>query len=148
MKGVKSFALLGRLWVPLVVVVSCVISGFAVYRLHGIFGSDQAALTGGGRPERIVHISPKRVTYELFGPAKSSGMISYLDEHTQPQKASFDTLPWSHTITTTLPSVFANIIAQGDSASLGCRIIVNGEIREERTSTKVSAQAFCLVKAA
>ncbi|MBN7548409.1 MmpS family transport accessory protein [Mycobacteroides abscessus] len=148
MKGVKGFALLGRLWVPLVVVVSCVVGGFAVYRLHGVFGSDQAALIGGGRSERIVHISPKSVTYELFGPVKSSGMISYLDEHAQPQKASFDMLPWSHTITTTLPSVFANIIAQGDSASLSCRITVNGKIREEQTSTKPSAQAFCLVKAA
>ncbi|TDZ90260.1 MmpS family transport accessory protein [Mycobacteroides salmoniphilum] len=148
MKAVKGFALLGRVWVPLIVVVSSIVGGFAVYRLHGIFGSDQATLIGGGRPERIVHISPKRVTYELFGPTKSSGMISYLDEHAQPQKASFNTLPWSHTINTTLPSVFANIVAQGDSDSLSCRIVVNGSVRDEQTSRKVSAQAFCLVKAA
>ncbi len=139
---------LARAWVPIVVALSCALGGFAVYRLHGIFGSDQDSLVNGGVSERIVRISPKAVTYEIFGPEDTSGIISYLDENAQPQRASFNRLPWSRTITTTIPTVFANIIAQGDSSSLGCRITVNGRVREVQSSAKVDAQVFCLVKSA
>ncbi len=76
------------------------------------------------------------------------GSISYLDENAQPQRADFTSLPWSFQVTTTLPSMFANLVAQGDSNSIRCRITVNGEVREDQSSTGHDAQAFCLVKAA
>ena len=44
--------------------------------------------------------------------------------------------------------MFANLVAQGDSDTIGCRITVNGELREDESSTGHDAQAFCLVKAA
>ncbi len=75
-------------------------------------------------------------------------MISYVDEHAQSQEARFSTLPWTVTLTTTLPSVFANIIAQGDSPELGCRITVNGDVRDQQSVNGTDATAFCLVKAA
>lgn len=56
------------------------------------------------------------------------------------------TLPWSYTITTTLPAVFANVVAQGDSNSIGCRITVNGVVKDERIVNEVRAYTFCLDK--
>jgi len=37
-------------------------------------------------------------------------------------------------------------VAQGNSSTIGCRITVDGELKDERTSTGVNAQTFCLVK--
>jgi Mycobacterium membrane protein len=95
-----------------------------------------------------VPFNPKHVLYEVIGPVGTAGSISYLDENAQPHRADFTTLPWSHLVTTTLPTMFANIVAQGDSDTIRCRITVNGEVREDQTSTMQAAQVFCLVKAA
>lgn len=137
---------LARIWLPLVIVVVVGVGGVIINRFHGVFGSGQE--TGGGRAENIVSTVPKYVTYEVYGPAGTAGMISYVDEHAQSQEARFSTLPWTVTLTTTLPSVFANIIAQGDSSELGCRITVNGDVRDQQSVNGTDATAFCLVKAA
>ena len=73
--------------------------------------------------------------------------INYLDLDAQPQIARDVPLPWSLTLTTTAPAASANIVAQGDTDTIGCRITVNGELRM-KTSTGVNAQTFCLVKSA
>jgi hypothetical protein len=44
--------------------------------------------------------------------------------------------------------MFANLVAQGDSDTISCRISVNGEVREHQSATGTDPQAFCLVKAA
>ena len=41
-----------------------------------------------------------------------------------------------------------NLVAQGDSDSVGCRIVVNGVIKAETMSHEVNAFTFCLLKAA
>lgn len=138
-----------RAWVPLVLVVALAVGGVSVYRMHGIFGSQTAnGSMGGVGADQIVPFNPKHVLYEVFGPAGTVGSISYLDANAQPQRADFTTLPWSHMVTTTLPSMFANLVAQGNSDTIGCSISVNGEVRENQSSTGQDAQAFCLVKAA
>jgi MmpS family membrane protein len=135
-------------WIPLVLVVALALSGFTIYRMHGIFGSHQSAGAGGSGADKIVQFNPKRVLYEVYGPSGTIGSVSYLDENAKPQRADFTSLPWSFQVTTTLPSMFANLVAQGDSDSIGCRITVNGEVREHQLATGTEAQAFCLVKAA
>jgi Mycobacterium membrane protein len=137
----------GRMWVLVVVVAATVIGGFIIFRLHGVFGSDRGA-SGEIHTENIVSTIPKFVVYEVDGPAGTTGMVSYIDEHSQSQQERFTTLPWSHTLVTTVPSVFANVVAQGDSSELRCRITVNGEVREQQSATGGDAAAFCLVKAA
>lgn len=140
---------LTRAWVPLVLAVVLALGGFTVYRMHGIFGSQTANdRSGGGGADEIVPFNPKRVLYEVFGPEGAVGSISYLDEDAQPQRADFTTLPWSYMVTTTLPSMFADVVAQGSSDTIGCRITVNGEVRDTQSSTGGEAQVFCLVKAA
>jgi hypothetical protein len=137
-----------RLWIPIVIAVACFIGGSAVYRLHGLFGADSAALVGGARSEKIIEINPKNITYQLFGPPNSSGTISFLDGNSQPRTANFAALPWQLTVNTTLSAMVANIVAQGNSDSLGCRIIVNGYVRDEHSSTELNAATYCLVKSA
>jgi hypothetical protein len=135
-------------WIPLVLVVALALSGFTIFRMHGIFGSHLSAGAGGGGADQIVPFNPKRVLHEVYGPSGTVGSISYLDENAQPQRADFTTLPWSFMVTTTLPSMFANLVAQGDSDTIGCRITVNGEVRENQSVDGHHPQAFCLVKAA
>ena len=46
------------------------------------------------------------------------------------------------------PAASANVTSQGDSNNIGCRITVNGVVRDEKVSHEVNAQTFCLVKSA
>lgn len=142
----KFRAALQRLWIVLVIVPVAAVGSLVIYRFHGVFGSDaQTSAHSGGE---IVSTVPKYVTYEIYGPAGTSGMVSYVDERAESKEARFDTLPWSLTLTTTQPSVFANVMAQGDSGELGCRITVNGELRDSQQSDGHAAATFCVVKAA
>ena len=58
------------------------------------------------------------------------------------------TIPWSFPIETTLSAVVANVVAQGNSESLGCRIVVNGVVRDELLVNSHNAETTCLVKSA
>lgn len=138
---------LKRAWVPLVVVVAVALGGEAVMRLRGVFGSDPIFTATGSSAEPLLASHIKRVTYEVFGPSGTTGSVSYLDKNAQPEQADFSTLPWNLTITTTVPAVIASVVAQGNSDDIGCRISVNGEVKDERSTAGPHAQISCLVKA-
>ncbi|EID10538.1 membrane transporter [Mycobacterium xenopi RIVM700367] len=142
------FTFLKRAWIPLIVVVAVTIGGIAVVRLRGVFGSDEVFRWRGSGSGVIESINIKHVTYEVFGPIDTAGIVSYLNERAQPEEANFTSLPWTYTVTTTTPAVIANVVVQGNSDSIGCRITVDGEVKDEQSSTDHHAQAFCLVKAA
>jgi hypothetical protein len=139
---------LKRTWVPLVVVVAVALGGVAVSRLRGVFGSDAIFTATGSSAEPLEPSHEKRVTYEIYGPSDTTGSVSYLDKKAQPEQTSFTSLPWTFTITTTVPAVIASVVAQGNSDSIGCRITVNGELKDERSTAGRHAQTSCLVKAA
>ncbi|MDT5371579.1 MAG: hypothetical protein QOC62_6010 [Mycobacterium sp.] len=138
---------IGRLWIPVVMAVVLAVGGFTVFRLHGVFGSNMYA-PDLGNAAAIVQFNPKRVFYEIFGPAGTVADLNYLDADAQPHRLDAVALPWSLMIETTLTAVTANIVAQGDSANIGCRITVNGQVRDERSVDSHNAQTFCLVKSA
>ena len=140
--------ILKRAWVPLVVVAAVVLGGVAVSRLRGVFGSDEIFAATGSNAEPLEPSHLKHVTYEVFGPGDTAGSVSYLDKSARPEQANFTSLPWTYTITTTVPAVIANVVAQGNSDNLGCRITVNGEVKDEQSSAGHHAQTSCLVKAA
>jgi hypothetical protein len=142
----SAYGLVRRFWVVLVVVVALVVAGLVVGRLRTYFGSDVPGSVGGG--DAIVAFNPKLVIYEVVGPETATGAVSYLDSNGQSHQDRFDALPWSVTITTTDPGIFANVVAQGDSQTLGCRIVVNGKVTAEQHAQGRDAQAFCLDKAA
>ena len=127
----------------LVVVVVVAVAGLCVYRLHGIFGSHTTS-TAGGFSDETAPFNPKHVVVEVFGPPDTVASINYLDVNAQPQRVDDTALPWSYDVTTTEPAVFANIVAQGDSDSIGCRIINDGAVKDERSVKTLNAYPFCL----
>ncbi|BBZ23062.1 MmpS family transport accessory protein [Mycolicibacter hiberniae] len=137
-----------RAWVPVVVTLAALAGTVAVVNLRGAFGSDEIFRWDGSGSRPIASINEKRIVYEIFGPDGSTGGVSYLNEQTQPVEARFTQLPWTYTITTTSPAVIGNVVAQGDGEAIGCRITVNGAIKDEHLATGHHAQVFCLVKAA
>lgn len=139
---------LKRAWVPLVVVVAIALGGIAVDRLRGVFGSEKIFSATESSAEPLVPSYVKQVTYEVYGPSDTTGSVSYLNKLAQPEQANFSSLPWTYTLTTTVPAVIANVVAQGNSDNIGCRITVNGEIKDEQFAAGHHAQTSCLVKAA
>jgi hypothetical protein len=142
------FTFLKRAWVPLIVVAAVAAGGLGVERLRGVFGSEEVFSQTRSGAQMIVPFHVKRVTYEVFGPSDTAGSVSYLNKDAEPEQASFTNLPWSYTVTTTIPAVIANLVAQGDSDRIGCRITVNGDVKDQQSSSGHHAQIFCLVKAA
>lgn len=132
---------------PVIVVVAAAGGTLGVLQLRSVFGSDKVFSQPSGT-ENIVSVNVKQVTYEIFGPPSTAGGVSFLDENAESHSVQFTSLPWAHTLTTTIPAVTAYVVAQGNSPNIGCRITVNGVVREEQSSDGHDAQTFCLVKAA
>ena len=136
-------------WLPLVVVAAVVFGVFLIDRLHGVFGSDnEITREGSGIANDAKPFNPKRVTYEVFGPAGADATINYLDLSSNPQSLKQVPLPWSVTLTTTSPAITPILLAQGNAEAIGCRIIVDGKVKDEKSADGVDAFTFCQVKSA
>ncbi len=145
--GVPIFRGLRRLWIPLVILVVIGAGGFTVSRLHGIFGNEHRLSYADTRTGEAKAYNPKHVTYEVFGPPGTMATISYFDVNVNPQRVDAS-LPWSLDIETNSASMVGNIAAQGDGDSIGCRILVDGVVKAEKTTHEVNAFTSCLMKAA
>jgi Mycobacterium membrane protein len=137
---------LGQRWMLLVAVAVIAVAGFAVHRLHGIFASQDVVSTPNNSANEIVPFNPKHVVIEVFGPPGTVATITYLDINAQPQRADAATLPWAYDTTTTQPTVFVNVSAQGDSDSIGCRIKIDDVVKDERSVNTLNALTYCLDK--
>ncbi|MGV0039095.1 MmpS family transport accessory protein [Mycobacterium colombiense] len=146
MKSFSIAPLLKRGWMVLVAVLVVALAGSGIYRLHGILWSHNSTSANSGLSNEIVPFNPKQVVLEVFGAPGATATINYLDVNAQPQQVKDAPLPWSFTITTTEPAVIGNVVAQGNGDTLGCRITVNGEVKDQRTVNKVDAYTFCLDK--
>lgn len=135
-----------RMWLPALVVFAVVVGVLSVSQLRSVFGSDGAIVTPIDA-DTAESFNPKVVTYEIFGTG-SSATISYADLDGKPQRTGEVSLPWTLTLETTLPSVTANVMAQGDGQSISCRVTVDDEVKDERTADGMNAATYCLVKAA
>jgi hypothetical protein len=132
----------------IVAVIVVAVTGFSVYRLHGIFGSNNTVSRPSAESLENTNYDPKRVLFEVFGTPGSVATINYLDVQAQPQRVDNAPLPWSHPLTTTDPTLFADLRAQGDGSTIGCRITVNGVVKDERSSSNVNGYIACLDKSA
>ena len=130
----------------LVAIVVVAVAGFAVYRLNGVFGSQDVTSTPSGGANEIVPFNPKHVVLEVFGPPDTIATVTYLDANAQPQRVDAATLPWAYDTTTTQPAVFGNVAAQGDSDSIGCRIKIDDVVKDEKTVNIRDAYTSCLDK--
>lgn len=137
-----------RTWIPLVILVVVIVGGLTVHRIRGFFGSENRPSYSDTNLENSKPFNPKHLTYEIFGPPGTVADISYFDVNSEPQRVDGAVLPWSLHITTNDAAVMGNIVAQGNSDSIGCRITVDGKVRAERVSNEVNAYTYCLVKSA
>jgi len=140
------YRLLKKTWIPLTIVVVVALGAYAILRVRdSTTHHDTTTAEGSGITENF---NPKHITYEVTGSGGTAN-LNYLDENGQPHLVENATLPWSYTIVTTLPSMSANIMAQGSRnvAGLGCRVVVDDEVRDERSSgDHIKPFIYCLVK--
>lgn len=140
--------ILRKLWIPLLILVVVGAGGYTVSRLHGIFGSEELNTYAGTQTEERPPHDPKQIIYEVFGPPGTVANISYFDVEAEPQLVRGASLPWSLQFDVTEATAMVNIVAQGDANSIGCRITVDDEVKEERVDHGVSAFTYCLLRAA
>ncbi|MCV7439457.1 MmpS family transport accessory protein [Mycobacterium seoulense] len=135
-----------RMWLLLAVIAIAGVASFGIYRLHSMFGVHGHPVVRVKADLDDPLFDPKRVTYEVFGPA-ATARIAYLDPDARVQRLEDIPLPWSETLTTTLTSVTVNLLAQSNGGEIGCRIKVNGATKDERSETGPKALTFCQVNA-
>ncbi len=138
---------LKRVWIPLVVVAVLGAGAFSVLRVREAVSTEPrpyANATFSDAKQSTV----KSVVYQVFGPVGTVADISYFDVNTDPQRVHGARLPWTMTLTANATTVVGNVVAQGDSDSIGCRIVVDGQVKSERISNEVNAYTHCLVKGA
>lgn len=146
MKSIPVGRGLKKIWIPLVLIVVLAIAGLVVSRLHKQFASQDLNANAGAGIE-IVQFNPKVMVYDVYGAPGTTAQISYFDPDANVHTVTAP-LPWSVTLSTTLPTVSANLMARADGDEIGCRVTVNGIVREEQSANGVSAQTYCLVKSA
>lgn len=146
MKAIPVGRVLKMLWIPLVLAVVLAVSGLVVSRLHKQFASADLN-AGAGSGIEIVQFNPKVMVYDVYGAPGTTAQISYFDPDANVHSITAP-LPWSVTLSTTLPTISANLMAQTDGDQIGCRVTVNGTVREEQSANGVNAQTYCLVKSA
>jgi hypothetical protein len=144
----RSLGVLRRVWIPLLVLVVIGAGGFTVSRLHGIFGSEKRPSYADTKINDTKPFNPKHLTYEVFGPPGTVATIGYFDVDGEPHHVEGASLPWSLQFEITKATAIGSILAQGDSNSIGCRIIVDDEVKAERISNQVNAFTSCLLKSA
>ncbi|MEX3772035.1 MmpS family transport accessory protein, partial [Mycolicibacterium fortuitum] len=125
-----------------------VVGGFTVMRVRTFFGAGDGSGFSSAKVDDTKPFDPKVVVYEIYGEPGATADVNYLDLDAQPQRIDGVSLPWTLRLESTAPSVFPNIVAQGDGSTISCRITVDDELKDERTSNGVNAQTFCLVKSA
>jgi hypothetical protein len=136
------------LWIPLLVLVVVGAGAFTVSRLHGIFGSEKRPSYADTKVNDSKPFNPKHLTYEVFGAAGTVADISYFDANAEPTFVKGVSLPWSLNFEITEAAGPGSIMAQGDSSSIGCRILVDNEVKTEKVSNQVNAFTSCLLKSA
>ena len=119
--------LIRRIWIPVVMVLVAAVGAVTVMRLHAVFGSAPPGFqstTHGVRGDAIIEFNPKQVLYEVVGSGRNGSPPSTTWMPMPSRNRSMSApLPWSLAIVdSTLTAVVANVVAQGDSATLGCRI--------------------------
>jgi hypothetical protein len=139
-------AALTRAWIPITAAIVVGVGAVGMWNVHQMSAPGPVITVNGAQaPEQF---TPKQLTYELFGALGDGGMLSYIDVDGHPQRVDLTELPWSHTETTTLTVVSGSISAQVAGGDIGCRILVNGVVRDEQSAARQDADVTCRVKSA
>ncbi len=147
-KGRDNMGALGKFWQPLVIiaVLAVVAYGVNTVRTNSEAISHPAATSS--LPATVVQINPKNVTYEAYGTLGAGGKVVYANLDSQPVEVRLTALPWSVSETTMSPSATLSLVMQVDGDSAGCRILVDGKVRDEHLVSHQGAAVACTVTAA
>jgi hypothetical protein len=137
-----------KLWLPAVALIVIAIVSYGVNAVRHMSDAITNPPVTSSIPATVVQINPKNVTYEVFGTLGGGGKVTYADLDSQPIEFTLASLPWSHSETTMASSATLSLVAQVDGSSVGCRIIVNGELRDEHSVSHEGAAVACTVTAA
>ncbi|HME78716.1 MAG TPA: MmpS family transport accessory protein [Mycobacterium sp.] len=140
--------MLGKLWAPAVILVVFVIAGYGVHTVRGRSANISHPPVTSAIPATVIQINPKNVTYEAFGDLGSGGRVTYADLNSRPIEVTLASLPWSISETTMSPSATLSLVMQVDGDAAGCRILVDGKVRDEHLVSHPSAAVACTVNAA
>lgn len=139
---------LGKVWRPVVILAVLAVVAYGVNTIRGNNESISHPAMPSTIPATVVQINPKNVTYEAFGNLGGGGKVVYANLDSQPVEVGLASLPWSHSDTTMSPSATLSIVMQVDGDSAGCRIRVDGLVRDEHVVNHQSAAVACTVTAA
>ena len=138
----------GKLWLPAVVLGVIAIVGYGVNTVRHLNEDITNPSSASAIPPTVVQINPKNVTYEVFGSLGGGGKVTYADLNSEPIEVTLSSLPWSYSETTMASSASLSLVAQVDGDSVGCRILVNGQVRDEQSVSHEGAAVACTVTAA
>ncbi|ULP47527.1 MmpS family transport accessory protein [Mycolicibacter virginiensis] len=139
-------SLLARTWMPLVAVIALGLGVLGMWKVHQM--SAPGPVLTVNPPQAAEKFNPKKLTYEVFGSVGAGALLSYVDIDGHPHTVELGTLPWTHEETTMLTVVSGSISAQVRGDYVGCRILVDDVIRDERTNAHPNADISCRVKSA
>ena len=131
---------------PLVAVIAISAGLLCMWKVHQFSEPDPVITVNG--PQAPEEFYPKHLTYEVFGSAGNGGKLVYIDISGFPHQVDITTLPWNHTETTTLTVVSGSISVHVRSGEVGCRMSVDGVVRDEQSSSRQDADVECRVKSA
>ncbi|MDO3066734.1 MmpS family transport accessory protein [Mycobacteroides abscessus] len=134
-------------WLVVVIAVVASLASVSVMRVRALSAPSGPVVSPKGAP-KLPSFAPKHVVYMVFGESAGTGTLTYLDVDSRPHRVDFTTLPWTHEEVTTRTSMLANLMAQSTGDELGCRIIVNGEVRDEQVQSREQGSVACKVKSA
>ncbi len=118
-------------------------------RLQGVFGSEKSFSYADTKNDEAKPYNPQHMRYEVFGPPGTVAVISYFGANADPQHADGVSLPWSVEFAINAATSIGSVAAQGDSDTIGCRILVEGVVKAENISHhEASAFTSCMLKAA
>lgn len=114
-------------------------------RLHGLFGSEKRLSYADTRVDNKPY-NPQHLRYEVYGPPGTVALISYYDDTGSPQHVDAARLPWSLEFAVTAATGIGSVAAQGDTDSIGCRILLDGVVKSEKVTNEVGAFTSCMLK--
>jgi hypothetical protein len=144
----RSGRLISRLWLPAVILGVVAVVSYGVTTVRHLNDAITNPPDANSIPATVVQINPKNVTYEVFGDLGSGGRVTYANLDSQPVEVTLASLPWSYSETTMASSASLSLVAQVDGGDVGCRISVDGQVRDEHSVSHEAAAVACTVTAA
>jgi hypothetical protein len=118
----------------LVTVIALGLGAVCMWKVHQF--SEPKPVTTVNGPQAPEEFNPKRLTYELSGSVGSGGMLVYVDIDGHPHRVDIKAL------------LSGSISAHVHGGQAVCRMLVDGVVRDQQSTTHSDADVQCRVKSA